>query len=541
MAELDVGPAYRLSNALVSYVGYLCKIACPAHLAVIYPFPLNGWPLWKPVVCFLLLVLVSGLVLYERRRRPYLGVGWAWYIVTLVPVIGLVQVGSQAMADRYSYLPSIGILIMLSWGAAELAVPWRQHRMVLAALSAVLGLGMLAGTRTQTSYWKDSDSLYRHTLSVTRDNYLAYHFLATFLENQGQLDEAEKLFHESLRIHAGVADVYLGLGQVLEAQGKYADALRSYEQAMQLAPANGQAFYKAGAIKARQGLLAEAESLLRQSLQLNNGFAKGHLDLGQVLTAEKKYVDALESYARAIQLDPADFRPLYYAGVAKAQQRAWNEAADYFRRSIRLNAGSAEAYFGLGTALQQQGKTEEAVAQFRLALKLKPDDGAAWTNLADCLRVQGKSQEARESYQQAVKFRPHDVMMYYKLAQILKEQGRLPEAVAQHRSALEIKPDFVPSLNDLAWILATAKDERVRNPSESVRLAEKVCELTSFRDYNCLDTLAAAYARANQFERAIETAQKAIALARTANQADVVQDVTKELQLYQAGQAYVEP
>jgi tetratricopeptide (TPR) repeat protein len=129
----------------------------------------------------------------------------------------------------------------------------------------------------------------------------------------------------------------------------------------------------------------------------------------------------------------------------------------------------------------------------------------------------------------------------YKLAQILKEQGRVPEAASQQRRALELKPDFVPSLNDLAWILATAKDEQVRDPSEALRLAEKACELTSSRDYNCLDTLAAAYARANQFEKAVETAQKAIALAKAANQANVVQDVTEELQLYQTRQAYVEP
>jgi tetratricopeptide (TPR) repeat protein len=541
VAGLTVGLGYRLSNALVSYVGYLCKIVYPAHLALVYPAPPNGWPLWKPVICLLLLVLVSIFILYYGKQRPYLPVGWAWYLVTLVPVIGLVQIGVQAMADRYSYLPSVGVFILLSWGAAELAAPWRRHRIVLAALGILLGLGMLAGTRAQSSHWKDSESLYRHALSVTRDNYIVYHFLATLLGEQGHLDEAEKLSRESLRIHAQVAQANLGLGQILEAQGKYAEAMQSYEQAMQLAPADWEAFYKAGALKARQGLLAEAESLLRKSLQLNDDSAKPHIDLGQVLTAQKKYAEASESYERAIQLDRADFRPLYYAGGAKAQQRAWGEAADYFQRSIRLNPGYAEAHFGLGLALQQQGKTGEATAQWRAALELKPDDGAAWTNLADCLRAQGRPQEAIESYRQALKLRPRDVAVCYKLAQILKEQGRVPEAASQQRRALELKPDFVPSLNDLAWILATAKDEQVRDPSEALRLAEKACELTSSRDYNCLDTLAAAYARANQFEKAVETAQKAIALAKAANQANVVQDVTRELQLYQTRQAYVEP
>jgi Tfp pilus assembly protein PilF len=334
-ARLTLG--YRVSNALVSYVAYLGKIAWPTHLAVIYPLPPHGWPLWKPVVCSLLLVLVSAFVLYQRRQRPYLLVGWAWYLVTLVPVIGLVQVGGQAMADRYGYLPSIGISVMLSWGVGELAVPWRHHRLVLAALSAMLGLGMLGSTRAQLSYWKDSASLYRHALSVTRDNYLAYAILGMHLMEQDQLGEAEKLLRESLRIYAGAAGVH------------------------------------------------------------------------------------------------------------------------------------------------------------------------------------------------------------YQLARTLKRLGRMPEAAFEHCTTLELKPDYVPCLNDLAWLLATAKDERVRDPSEAVRLAEKACELTSFQDYNCLDTLAAAYARANQFDKAVETARKAIALAHAANQASFVQDVTDALQLYQAGKPYVEP
>ena len=542
VAGLTVGLGYRVSNALVSYVAYLGKMAWPAHLAVIYPLPPHGWSLWKPVLCLLLMVLISALALYQRRQRPYLLVGWVWYLVTLVPVIGLVQVGQQAMADRYSYLPSIGIFIMLAWGAAELPVPGRLRRIVLPALSVLLGLGMLASTRAQVSCWKDSISLYRHALSVTRDNYLACLFLAKDLDEQGHLDEAEKLYRECLRIHPGMVEAQVRLGQDLEARGQYADALKCFERAMQLNAKDWRGFYKAGTIQARQGRLAEAENLLRESLRLNNGLlAKGHLDLGQVLMAEKKYAEAIESYERAAQLDPEDFQPLYYAGMARLQQRAWSEAADYLRRSIRLNGGYADAHFGLGIALRQQGKMEEAAAQLREGLKIEPKEGAMWINLADCLYAQGKPQEAAESYQQALTLRPRDLGVYDKLAQILKEQGRMSELVALHRRVLELKPDSVSCLNNLAWILATAKQEQVRDPSQAVRLAQKACGLTSSGDYNCLDTLGAAYAAAHQFEKAVETAQKALALARAANQADVVQDVTKKLQLYQARQAYVEP
>jgi len=537
-----VGLAYRVANALMSYVAYLGKIAWPAHLAIVYPLSPHGWPLWKPVACLLLLVSISALVLYQRRQRPYLLVGWAWYLVTLVPVIGLVQVGDQAMADRYGYLPSIGIFIMLAWGAAQLPVPERPGRIVWAALGILLGLGMLVGTHAQVSCWKDDVSLYRHAMSVTRDNYLACLFSATAEEDQGHLDEAEKLYREALRMAPGTLEMHIRLGQVLEARGQEAEALQCYERAIQVDPDDWRGFYKAGTIRARQGHLAQAERLLRESLRRNDGvLAKGHVDLGQVLMAEKKYADAIASFERAVELDPTDFHALYYAGMGKMQQHAWSEAADCLRRSIGLNGSYAEAHFGLGMALRQQGKTEEAVAAFRAGLKIKPEDGAAWINLADCLYAQGELQEAIESYRHALKLRPGDVGVYDKLAQVLREQGRMPEVVAQFRRVLELKPDSVSSLNNLAWILATNQEERVRDPSEAVRLAEKACELTFFGDYNCLDTLGAAYAAAHQFEKAVETARKALALARAANQAGVVQDLTKKLQLYQAGQAYIEP
>jgi tetratricopeptide (TPR) repeat protein len=195
----------------------------------------------------------------------------------------------------------------------------------------------------------------------------------------------------------------------------------------------------------------------------------------------------------------------------------------------------------LGMVLQKQSRMDDASIQFRTALKIKPEDGGTWSSLGDCYAAQGMLQDAIDSYNHSLKLKPNEAATYYKLGEAAKQQGRVEAAVAHHRKALEIKPDFSPSLNNLAWILATNKDSQTRNPSEAVRLAEAACEATSFKDQNCLDTLAAAYAGAGQFDKAVETARKAISVAQANGDNDSVQDISKKLGLHQTQQPYREP
>ena len=174
-------------------------------------------------------------------------------------------------------------------------------------------------------------------------------------------------------------------------------------------------------------------------------------------------------------------------------------------------------------------------------LIIKPKDGELWSDLGDCFQGQGKLQDALDAYNESLKFKPNEAATFCKIGEVAKQQGQVKVAIEQQRKALAIKSDFVPSLNNLAWILATSKDSQIRNPSEAVPLAQKACEATSSKDFNCLDTLAAAYAGAGQFDKAVETAQKAVALARAAKDNESVQDISKKLQLYQIKQPYLEP
>ncbi len=541
VAGLDVSLPFRLANAVLSYGRYLGKMVLPINLAVIYPLPPEGWPFWMPLVSVLILLAITAFVLFSARKRPYLLAGWIWYVVTLAPVIGLVQVGSQAMADRYTYLPSIGVLIMVAWGAADLAAKWSRRATAGAVVTGVLGLAMVIGTHVQVSYWKDGATLYGHALAVTRNNYALHCCLGTVLEDQGRLDEAEQQYRESMRICPTFTDAYLCLGQVMQLKGKYVESLEAYEEARKLNPADFRGPFKVGEAKSKLGAWAEAEESYRQTIRMSPNFAKAYLALGQVLAVQQKYPEALEAYAKAMRLDPTDPGLYYRIGAVYAQQGTLDKAAENLRRSLAMNPNLTEAYVALGIVLQKEGRPEEAITQFRTAVKIKPDNAEAWGNLGDTFQGQGKLAEAVDAYTRCVRARPNEAATYSKLGEVLKQQGRVKEAVAQHQQALRIDPDFAPSLNNLAWILATNKDPEIRKPSGAVQFGEKVCQLTGFKDQNCLDTLAAAYAAAGQFDQAVQTAEKALALARAARDNAGVQDILQKQKLYQARQAYVEP
>jgi hypothetical protein len=187
----------RISNALVSYVAYLGQMIYPAGLAVYYPYPENGLPLWKIIAAFVLLLVISAGALAARRKQPWFLFGWLWYLGMLVPVIGVLQVGSQAQADRYTYLPQIGLYIALAWAAKDLTVSWRYRRQVLGVAATIVLAALMVGASLQTSYWRNSESLWTHTLACTSGNYVAHNNFGVMLGKNGNLDEAIHQFQEA--------------------------------------------------------------------------------------------------------------------------------------------------------------------------------------------------------------------------------------------------------------------------------------------------------------------------------------------------------
>jgi Tfp pilus assembly protein PilF len=342
----------RLGNALISYCRYLGKLFWPADLAVFYPHP-GHWPMAGVMLACGPLVVVTMVLVMIRRRYPFLLMGWLWYIGTLVPVIGLVQVGDQAMADRYTYIPSVGVLILVVWGAYELTRRWRYQPTVLGVAGLVVVVLCLGMTRQQLGYWRDNESLFRHALAVTENNYLAYYNLANNLTAKGQTDEAINQYLEVIRLKPDYAEAYNNLGNALFGQGQTAAAIRQYLEVIRLKPDYAEAYNNLGTAFLRQGQIAEAVNQYQQAIRLKPDFVEAHYNLGNALSMKGRIDEAINQY----------------------------------RETIRLKPDYAEAHNNLGTALGGKGQTDAAIVQFQEAIRLKPDFTEAHSNLARALAI----------------------------------------------------------------------------------------------------------------------------------------------------------
>jgi len=350
----------------------MSKTAYPCRLAALYPHSYDSLLTWQPIVSTIVLTLLTVSIIYlARQQRHYLIVGWLWYLGTLVPVVGLIQIGVQGMADRYTYLPSIGIFIIVAWGVEELLAKRRYLRIGLAISAGIVIVVWLICTRAQVKHWRDNLTLFGRAFEVTKSNPVMLHNLGTAFVILGKLDEAV----------------------------------------------------------------------------------------------------------------------ICYSGT------------------LRLDPNYLSAHQNLGTVLTKQGKIDEAINHYRKAIQLKADFTEARNNLAYALRL----------------------------------QGDFNEAVSQYRKLLEFKPNHSQALSGIAWILATHPDPNHRDPNQSIELAERAAELTSYKNANALDVLAAAYAAAGRFPKAVETAEKALELAQSSQKEQLIEKIQSHLSLYKDSKPYIEP
>jgi tetratricopeptide (TPR) repeat protein len=436
IAALDVLPfRARLANAVVAYVTYLARMVWPADLGVLYPLAAK-LPAWEVAGASWLLVAVTAVVAASARRAPYLATGWLWYVGTLVPVIGVVQVGVQASADRYTYVPLVGVFLMLAWGLPDLLGDRRYPRAILgaAALLAVAGCSVLSWR--QAGYWHDSVTLFERTLAVTGDNYVTESNLGGTLTGQGRFDDAIRHLEEARRLRPDHAPTLSNLGVAVQGKGRVGEAIGLFREALKAKPTHVEAWLNLGNALGKTGDIDGAIVAFREAERLQ----PDEPAIGSMLRA------ALETKQRATATPAAKAKvnPEAWASFERANEMRGrgrlDEAAASYREAIRLEPGFAEAHNNLGSVLGRQGRAAEAIAEISKALEIAPDLSAAHNNLAIVLAMQGDAEQAARQFAEVLRLDPRDAGAHFNLGLLLVRQGKPREAIAHFEEALRIEP-----------------------------------------------------------------------------------------------------
>ncbi len=327
----------RIANALVAYPRYIAMMLWPRSLAVFYPLA-HSWSVWQLGGAALVLVGGCTVAIALRHSAPYAIVGWLWFVGALVPVIGLVQAGSQAMADRFSYFPLIGLFVVAAWTGHDVLRRWPLPRPVLVAGAALLVGALGCSTFNQVTYWQSSTALFDHALAVTQGNWLAHNNLGDVLLRKGNVEEATAHFRESLRIEPDDPRARFNLGVALGIQHRTEEAIEQYEEALRLDPID----------------------------------ARTHNNLGLALLASGRIEEATGELRQATRLSP-DAATHYNLGLALARGGRLDEAIEHYGEAVRLRPDFAEAHYGLGMVLARAGRLDEASVHSTEAVRLKPE------------------------------------------------------------------------------------------------------------------------------------------------------------------------
>jgi Flp pilus assembly protein TadD len=396
---------FRVENAVLSYGRYLGRMFWPARLAVLYPYS-KAVPRFDECVGVLLLAAITCLALKCRQRR-YLVTGWFWYLGTLVPVIGLVQAGQQSSGDRFTYIPLIGIFLLIVWGVADLAGQWRLPAWMPGLAAALVLAACAAVTEVQLRYWTDSGTLFRRALAVTTDNESAWNSLGVYLLTQGEEAAAVRCFTKSLTV----------------------------------APDNDAAWYNLGAYYWRHGRNEEAWRCFADSLRLRERPAACY-HAGLALQALHRQSEAAQFFARAVLLDP-NYIPARMSLADSLSDSGKNEeAARQYREVLRQDPGQVDAHCNLAFVLAAQGQNAEAMTELQQALRLRPSDAPTHCNLGNLLMNQGKLDQAASEYRAALRSKPGSPEIHSNLGAVLALQGRRSQAMEEFNEALRLAPDF---------------------------------------------------------------------------------------------------
>jgi protein O-mannosyl-transferase len=396
----------RTANALTSYVMYLVKAVWPSGLAVFYPYK-TSIPLWQWCGALAILAAVTWLVI-RARRRPYLLVGWLWYLGTLVPVIGLVQVGTQSMADRYTYVPLIGVFVMGVWSVSDLTGRWAGRRVALPAAAGAIIIACTVAARAQVTHWQDAWSLWTHALAVTHDNDAAHIAVGAMLGMQGRVDDAVVHFREAVRIAPESSAAHRALGKALTTLGRFDEGVEHLSMAVLRQPTSSEALDDLGTALAENGKPGEAIPRYLEALRLDPNRAATHWRLGLALMAFGRADEAIGHYQESIRLQPEFARAHGDLGFALMATGRNDEAKTHLIQALGLDPDLAEAHDHLGFAWAAEGRWSEAMPHLEAAVRLKPDSEMARLHLGTALGATGRLDEAAREFREVLRLNPNN-------------------------------------------------------------------------------------------------------------------------------------
>jgi Flp pilus assembly protein TadD len=453
--------SFRIANALVSYVSYISKMIWPNKLAVFYPYPESvPWP--QLAAAGSIIVLLSWVALRLARLRPYICVGWFWYLGTLIPALGLVQAGLwPAMADRFVYVPLIGLFIIITWGVTDLLAQSRYRLAIMSVAAGIVLSALAIRTWIQLHHWKNSEALFEHTLKVTSRNFLAHNNLGAVLYERGKTEKAIYHYTKALKFKPNYWSAHNNLALVLAEQGKLKEAFDHYQEALKIKPHDAVIQNNFGTFLAQQGKLDQAIAHFSRALELRPGFAEVYGNLGNVFEQQGKMDKAIAHYYKALEIKPNHAEAHNNLGVLLAKQGKLKEATRHYSEALRLNPDSAEIHNNLAVTLVELEEIEAAIPHYAKALDLQPDYAEAHNNLGNALSEQGKLKEAVASFTKALEIRPNSPEAQNNLGVALARQGRLNEAIAHFKEALQLKPDYLKARAnlELALQMMTRADE----------------------------------------------------------------------------------
>ena len=435
----------RISNALVSYVIYMRQMVFPSGLAAPYPIIPNGLPAWKVGLALVVLALISAGVLAWRKKRPYLLMGWFWYLGMLVPVIGIIQISPDAAhADRYTYLPEIGLAIAGIWAVGDWSVGWKHRRMILGALmTAVIGALMVCG-HIQTAYWKDSESLWTRALACTSRNSVAHSNYGYVLYQKGDVQDAIRNYKEALEINLDYAQAHFNLGVVFLNRGELEDAIAEYKQALKIDPDYMEAHFDLGSALALNGNLEEAIAQYRKVLEIKPDYAEADYNLGRILLLNGNLDEAMACLDKTAAGGPDSPARWFNLGNGFLQEQDWDCAIVCYRQAIKIAPRLADAYANLGVALSQKREIKQAVDSWRNALEINPDQIYVQNNLAWLLATTPDASLRNGAQAVALSTRANQIsgggnpMLLHTLAAAYAEAGNYGLAEGTARHALEL-------------------------------------------------------------------------------------------------------